>query len=297
MDNPQSAPLPVEDLLARIDHGIQAHLEWNQRLLRCSLLHESPGDDILGTDAHRKCRLGAWLDSDRSVLDGFDAPLSLQIRQHHETMHAAVRNMCVCVLDRRPASPADLKTYETSQTALVAAMNRLREALIAASIRRDPLTGLPLRHGLEHTFQQRQRDASRTGAALHLLMVDVDHFKRVNDTHGHPVGDLALRHTADLLVASLRKSDVLVRYGGEEFLALLLHADPMGAEANAQRLLDSFRTTPLRAGSLLIPLRVTLGVARVRPEETLASAIDRADRALLQGKQAGRDRAVVAEGP
>ncbi len=295
MDQTAPAPLPLEDLLARIDQGIQAHLEWNQRLLRCSMLRESPGDDILRLDAHRQCRLGAWLDRDQALLEGFDAALAAQIRQQHEAMHGAVRTMCRCVLDGRPADPADLRAFEQSQTALVALLTRLREQLSAAAVRRDPLTGLPLRHGLEHAFTQRQHDAARSGAALHLVVIDIDRFKQVNDTHGHPVGDLALRHTADLLTSTLRKSDVLIRYGGEEFLALLLNADPKGAQATAQRLLDAFRTTPLRTVDLILPLRITLGLARVGPAEPLARAIERADHALLLGKQQGRDRAVFAD--
>ncbi len=291
------APLPLEELLVRIDQGIQAHLEWNQRLLRCAVLRESPGDDILGPDAHMQCRLGVWLDGDKARLSGFDAVLTAQIRQQHEKMHAAVRRMCTCVLGGVPADPADLKSFEESQSSLVALLTRLREKISAASMRRDALTGLPLRHGLEHAFAQRQHDAARSGAILHAVMIDIDHFKQVNDTHGHLIGDLAIRHTAGLLASTLRKSDVLIRFGGEEFLALLLHTDPKGAAATAQRLLEAFRSTPLRAADLELPLRITIGLARVGLKEPLAVAIDRADRALLLGKQQGRDRAVFADEP
>jgi diguanylate cyclase (GGDEF)-like protein len=297
MNRTAPVPLPPEELLARIDQGIQAHLEWNQRLLRCAVLRESPGDDILGPEAHRQCRLGAWLDGDKSRLAGFDAVLTVQIRQQHEKMHGAVRRMCICVLGGVPADPADLKSFEESQTTLVALLTRLREKISAVSVRRDALTGLPLRHGLEHAFAQRQHDAARSGAIVHLVMIDIDHFKQVNDTHGHLIGDLGIRHTAGLLASTLRKSDVLIRFGGEEFLAILLNAEPNGATATAQRLLEAFRKKPLRTADLELPLRVTIGLAKVGPREPLAVAIDRADRALLLGKQQGRDRAVFADEP
>lgn len=297
MDPTSPAPLPLEELLSRIDQGIQAHLEWNQRLLRCAVLRESPGDDILGPEAHQQCRLGVWLDGDRARLAGVDAVLTSQIRQQHEKMHGAVRKMCICVLGGVPADPVDLRSFEESQSLLVALLTELRGKISAATVRRDALTGLPLRHGLEHAFTQRQHDAARSGAVLHLVMADIDHFKQVNDTHGHLIGDLAIRHTAGLLSSTLRKSDVLIRFGGEEFLALLLNADPNGAAATAQRLLDAFRTTPLRTADLELPLRITIGLAKVGPREPLAVAIDRADRALLLGKQQGRDRAVFADEP
>ena len=126
-------------------------------------------------------------------------------------------------------------------------------------------------------------------------MIDVDKFKSVNDTHGHVVGDLALRHIAATLSASLRENDVLIRFGGEEFVGLFLISESESVISVMQRLLDALHAEPLRTeAGVVLKLTATVGVARVRQSESLTSAIDRADHALLQGKTFGRDQYVLA---
>lgn len=283
---------PVEALLQGIDLGLQAHVAWNQRLLRCALLHVSPGDDMLLPDAHLRCRFGLWLQRQQQELTRFDARAVQDLVQHHRAMHDAVRTLCQCALQGQPARIADLQAYEAGQSGMVASLTLLRQRVAEAALQHDALTGLPLRNGLDYAFDLRRRDAARLGLPLYLAMADVDRFKRVNDSHGHSVGDQALRHLARLMRESLRENDVLVRYGGEEFLLLLLGTE---AEAVVQRLLQRLRGSPLRLqDGTPLALTMTVGLARVEPQDTLSTAIDRADRALLAGKQAGRDRYVLA---
>lgn len=285
----------LEDLLDGIDRGVEAHLAWNQKLLRCALLRESPGDEMLSADAPSLCRLGRWLDRVRVKLDGLDASLTKRIDRTHREMHDAVRSMCVKMLDGMPSRPEELQGYERSQSELVQLLNTLRQQITAATTHLDVLTGLPLRHGLQHAFELRRKDAPRLHSTPWLAMMDVDHFKSVNDTWGHPVGDLALKHIATCLSGCLRQSDYLVRYGGEEFLGLFLVHESVSVSALAQRLLEALHRTPCRteSGPDLF-LTITIGLAVVRPDESLQVAIDRADQALLLGKQQGRDRFVVA---
>lgn len=285
-----------ESLIAGIDQGIQAHLAWSQRLMRCALLHESPGEDTMGPDAHRRCLFGQWFLTEKPALASFDAQVTDELERAHQSMHDAVRALCTQSAQGQPAREQDLSAYEAGQTAMVERLNTLRQKVAESLLQHDALTGLPLRNGLDYAFKIRQRDAARDGQALHLAMVDVDHFKHVNDTWGHSVGDLALQHLARLMQGCLRENDIVVRYGGEEFLFLLLGAE--APERVLQRLLDEVRAHPmLLAGGHSLAMTVTAGLARVEPQDSLASALDRADRALLQGKQAGRDRVVVAPSP
>lgn len=287
------APSYFESLINGIDQGIQAHLAWNQKLMRCSLLHESPGDDMLQPDAHRRCSFGRWFVGERAALAGFDAGVTAELEQQHQRMHDAVRALCAASSQGRAASLEAFQAYESGQTAMVACLQTLRQKVSDSLWQHDALTGLPLRNGLDYAFRIRQKDAARDGLPLHLAMVDVDHFKKVNDTWGHTVGDLALQHLARLMTGCLRENDIVVRYGGEEFLFLLLGAE--AAEAVLQRLLATVRSTPLPlAGGGVLAMTVTAGLARVEAQDDLGTVIDRADRALLQGKQAGRDRVVLA---
>ena len=288
-------PQALEALLDGIDRGIESHLAWNQRLFRCALLHESPGEDVLHPRAHTLCCFGQWLHGQRAQLDSVDPALAQQVATSHETMHDAVRRMCEQLLLGRAASPDDLLAYEHGQSSMVTALNALRERTTQATTRLDVLTGLPLRHGLEHMFGLRRKDARRGDAVLWVAMIDVDRFKAVNDTHGHAVGDIALQHIARRLAGCMRETDSLFRHGGEEFLALLMVREPRGAALLAQRLLEAVNTDPVclpSGGSLR--LSVTIGLAQVGPDESLAHATERADHAMLQGKAQGRNQFVTA---
>jgi diguanylate cyclase (GGDEF)-like protein len=179
---------------------------------------------------------------------------------------------------------ADLLVIDTQDAALLGIpAERLLDALVFSS------PGQPFRDVLV-AGRWGLGAARRHAAELVVVLLDVDHFKQVNDRHGHAVGDLALQHVAALLVAQSRAGEPLLRFGGEEFLALLAASEPGGAEQAVERMLQALRGTPLRLddGSAL-GLRASAGLAVVGPDETLDSALARADRALYAAKAAGRD--------
>ena len=122
------------------------------------------------------------------------------------------------------------------------------------------------------------------------MMLDLDHFKRVNDLHGHAVGDLALRHAAALLKHHCRAGEPVIRFGGEEFVALLQAADRDAAQRAVQRILQALRDNPLSLpDGKSLELRASAGLAEVDDDESMTDAIARADRALYAAKAAGRD--------
>lgn len=286
----QQFPAEVQDFVELLDAGTEAHLAWTRRVLRCAVLHESPGDDVLAADAHCRCRLGRWLQHERARFDTLDAEGMRRLDEQHRRMHDAVRRLCSAVLDRRPGDAADLDTFEQTQRRVVAELGRFKTLVLARSARLDSLTGLPLRYGMEAEFARLCAQAARHGETVVVVLVDIDHFKRVNDTHGHAVGDRALIHVAGLLRHALRAGEPLFRFGGEEFLALLTAVDHAGAEDAAQRLLQRLRSTPLQLDDgTRLTLRASLGLAAVRTDEALGSATTRADRALYAAKHGGRD--------
>ncbi len=159
----------------------------------------------------------------------------------------------------------------------------------------DALTGIPNRRHFDKTIQAEWNRASRQESPLSLLMVDIDHFKFINDTFGHADGDICIRQVASALKASLqREFDTLTRYGGEEFAAILPQTDRAGAEIVAQRMRGIVNNLRLRNrapyGSTVT---VSIGIAT---REAVASGapedlVETADRALYRAKRAGRDRA------
>lgn len=157
----------------------------------------------------------------------------------------------------------------------------------------DPLTGLRNRRAFEEDLQREAPRADREGAALSLLIVDVDHFKAFNDRFGHPAGDDALRAVARLLREHARRSDSVARIGGEEFAVLLPDTDVEGALALAER----FRAAVERHEWPDRAVTVSIGVATVRQAsgDTAAALVREADRALYRSKSGGRNRVTHAE--
>jgi diguanylate cyclase (GGDEF)-like protein len=158
----------------------------------------------------------------------------------------------------------------------------------------DLLTGMHNRRWMDEMFPRQIARSRRSSQPLALLMVDIDHFKRLNDRHGHATGDVVLKAVARQLSDALRPSDLLVRYGGEEFVALLPGAGPDSAATAAERLrraIEQADCTGVEPGARL-KVTVSIGVAVLHGGDSLAGLIERADVALYQAKAAGRNRVV-----
>lgn len=159
---------------------------------------------------------------------------------------------------------------------------------------RDPLTGLYNRRALAERMREELSRARRYGAPLSLMMVDIDHFKRVNDNHGHAVGDLVIAHVAKLLTKDRRASDIVARYGGEELVLLLPHTPLDGACILADRLREMVEASSYRTPSGRDHVTVSIGVAVFEPSmQEPGELLEVADRALYRSKREGRNRVCV----
>ena len=173
--------------------------------------------------------------------------------------------------------------------------NELEQALerIRELATRDDLTGLYNRRYMQERLTQQINEVQRSGGRFSLCLADLDHFKRINDTHGHGIGDLVLRQFADIARSCLRESDTLARWGGEEFLVLL----PDTATGQAAQSMERLRAAVAGQCALReVPgLKVTFsaGVTEYRSGETAEQAVERADRALYRAKAEGRNRIVA----
>lgn len=169
----------------------------------------------------------------------------------------------------------------------IESLEKRNSELLELSIR-DGLTGLLNRRALAELGVSTVAAARRYGDQLQVLMFDIDHFKKVNDSLGHAVGDEVLRQLAELALACLRDSDSLARYGGEEFVALLPRANLEDANHVANRLRD----TVARTSFTRVPWQVTIsvGVTGLKPDEEFGALLERADSFLYLSKQTGRNR-------
>jgi diguanylate cyclase (GGDEF)-like protein len=163
--------------------------------------------------------------------------------------------------------------------------------------RRESLTGCFNRRAFYELFPREVERAHRLSHGVSLVFLDIDHFKRINDRHGHETGDRVLQQLAARLRASVRETDLLFRWGGEEFVVLLPHTEPDAATVLAERVRAAVEARPFLEDEAFRPVRVTVSVGTagaadypIDPDELLA----RADAACYRAKEAGRNRVEAA---
>jgi len=212
-------------------------------------------------------------------------------------MHDAIRVLCGKILSGQPGTADELEVFEQSQSELIGLMAWFKTQFLAEAMCNDPLTGLPLRYGIEDEFVQAQKVVKREQTQLYVAMIDVDHFKHINDQYGHVVGDKALRHLTRSLSSALRPNEPLFRFGGEEFLLMMQCPSPEAATIAAKRIVEQVRNAPLQLDGIAEPVRmtITLGLTHARNGEFLDEVIARADQALYAGKHSGRDCFVMLD--
>ncbi|TFW10163.1 GGDEF domain-containing protein [Oxalobacteraceae bacterium OM1] len=181
-----------------------------------------------------------------------------------------------------------LLIYERLNAAAIARLDQALDVIHSFAIH-DELTGLLNRREVLRVAEQEKERADRHGVPLSLCIFDIDHFKSINDTWGHSAGDGVLRHMAECIHGEVRKSDCFGRYGGEEFLLVLVGADGQGARDFVERVRQSVEAMEL-AGLDGRRVTVSAGVAENAAGETIAQVLARADASLYRAKHAGRNR-------
>jgi len=192
-------------------------------------------------------------------------------------------------------------TYVVLVLALHATLVVLVVARLVSELRRlshhDGLTSLLNRRAMEETLDAQIHRSRRNNDGFVVMMLDLDHFKRINDQHGHAVGDLALKHVSAVLQGAMRDSDYLARFGGEEFVVLMSAATLEEAQPVADRLRELVVDNPLVHFEIRVAMSVSIGIAQWRgAAEDSSHLLSRADAALFQAKVLGRNRVVQAVG-
>jgi diguanylate cyclase (GGDEF)-like protein len=189
-----------------------------------------------------------------------------------------------------------IETVQVNQS-LQAEIKRREELEVELKLQAttDPLTGLLNRRQYETLFRREQERVRRHASKLTLCVTDLDHFKKINDHYGHDAGDQVLKHISDLFVATLRHTDIVGRFGGEEFILLLPDTDLDNAMIVINRLREKLQASSVRADDHEIKITATFAVTEVTQDDaTIEDVIRRADKALYQGKEAGRNQVVAS---
>jgi len=219
---------------------------------------------------------------------------------HPDDVQHAVRALDIGVNDiiHRPVDAGELAARARTQLRRKRYADRLRSHLDQGMEQAitDPLTGLHNRRYISSRLRQAMDSANNGGAPVSLLLADIDHFKAVNDSHGHEAGDNVLRDFAARLLTGLRALDLAARYGGEEFVVVMPGAGLAEARIAAERLRASVASSgfTLKDGTA-VPVTVSVGVAQAQRGEALDSLLRRADEALYAAKNGGRNQVQAAD--
>ena len=199
----------------------------------------------------------------------------------------------LCAIDTVPRVFADAELKLLANFArLVESEMQLRQIALT-----DHLTGALSRRAWTERAQTEVARARRYGRPLALAILDIDKFKRINDVYGHPAGDIVIRHIAEICTVALRQSDLFGRFGGEEFVLMMPETGCDEALAAVERIRSVFANNPTDLGTP-VSCTVSIGVSQLLPQEPgLDALLDRADKALYQAKEGGRNRSIVSAGP
>ncbi len=211
---------------------------------------------------------------------------------HHKEGHRLPVFVRVSPIRNRSGEIAGAVEIFNDNSETVAALQRLKELQDLAYT--DTLTAIANRKYLEMFMEARFNEMRRYGWSFGLIFADIDHFKRVNDTYGHQVGDLVLKMVANTLAENCRSFDLVGRWGGEEFVCLVSHIrKPRKLKTIAERLRQLVANSYLGTENGPLAVTLSLGATLAQPEDTMESLTQRADRLLYQSKAAGRNRVTV----
>ncbi|NGZ28619.1 MAG: diguanylate cyclase [Magnetococcales bacterium] len=309
-------PLPTEtanqvERFLQIHDTLPSHDFWKELNQLCQIFQSLGKELRQAWDEERKTffrlvgELATQMEEMRQNTGGMGRRLSDSIHRMQESQSLEDLQQLRIMLVREAedlkvtTQQLNVKLTET-KTHLESTKNRLEE--MEAELRRartesltDPLTGVLNRRAFDKYLEREYARVKRHQSPLSVVLFDLDHFKRINDTYGHPVGDKVLINVAEKATQSLRQADVIARYGGEEFILLLPDTNQEEAVRAAERIRESILKMRFRVRGELVTITSSFGVSTWRGEMTPAILVESADQALYRAKQEGRNRVVVAD--
>ena len=234
-------------------------------------------------------------------VDYLNTEQSIAIRIGHKTTHRCSYTMKleadelgdIIFYRRKRFQEKELKNLEILLSSLIYPLrNSMNYKKAIESAFTDPLTGAQNRAAMNMALTREVELAKRQGTGLSVIMFDADHFKKINDTHGHSHGDEVLKALSHIAQDTIRQSDVLYRYGGEEFLVILSQTDVAGAAHLADRMREHVAALDTINGKKS-SVTISLGVTTMNEKDSCQTLFDRADKALYQAKSAGRNKTVT----
>jgi diguanylate cyclase (GGDEF)-like protein len=292
LNNTPEPPLTLrdaEEIVRKLAPALHEHGGWVRRIQMALACRTAPDPEDLLPDSHLRSAFGRWLAEEKSEHIRRH-PEYLAASDYHRRAHELARGLCQKL---REANRVDRSDYDAF-TEVVDRLDRSIDAMVKELwdlLRHiDPLTGVATRFAMLPRLKQERERIHRTGRECSICMVDLDHFKAINDTFGHQAGDAVLEQVSNYLSRNLRRYDQVCRFGGEEFVLMLPDTTPEEALPVVDRLREGLARQPvsLPDGSV-IHVTASFGIAPLNAEQSVEDSIDKADKAMYVAKQAGRN--------
>lgn len=284
----------LEDVIAEIEQAIEWHQSWYKNLLRCLIADTPANEQDLADNAHNFCRFGQWFNKlpDQTIKLH---PHFSEIASAHKKMHQGAK-VLLSLKESKTVIPVNLlDQFHADLDRLRELFDCLIDEFTEVLHTRDPLTGASNRTNLLENLQKEHELCKRKSLSCALIMIDLDHFKQVNDEFGHAAGDKVLIALVKCIKFQLRKYDQLYRYGGEEFLVCLPQTELDDAKSFSERLRAGVEALKIDiSNDNHINVTGSFGVTLISADDNIETAIERADEAMYQAKKSGRNRVCVA---
>jgi len=284
-------PTALRKSLEQLDQAVHDHTRWHDNLIRSIVCHLPCDPNDLDEKAHRQCRFGQWY-YEQAPVELWEQPAFAAIEAEHKRLHQVAAHMLREASTGMPVSRDGYDDLVAGCERLHLELDSLRHA-IAGSLRdRDALTGAHGRIEMLPTLREWRELARRNVQQCCIAFMDLDHLKEINDRHGHVVGDQVLAAVVQHVTEHLRPYDKVFRYGGDEFLISLPGADLEIGKKVIGHIRAQIAAAPHIASPAGYPIATTasFGLALLEPDISVEDSIDRADKALLVAKAAGRNR-------
>ncbi len=279
----------LQGVISQLKEALYNHQQWHGTLIR-TLVCKLPGDKRdINPQSHAECRFGQWYYG-KAPEKLRTHPGFIAMGEEHQRMHHLARLLLLAAETGNTIPALDFDNFANALERLRLEISALERELEDSLFNRDSLTGAITRFGILPTLREQQELVKRHAQFCYIAMVDLDHFKAINDLHGHHAGDCVLSTSVRYLIKHLRPYDKVFRYGGEEFLLCMPYTDLTPCHDRLNELREGIAAQEIDIGEKE-PIRISasFGLAPLDPDTPVEASIDRADKALYAAKSAGRN--------
>lgn len=281
----------VENALNVLERAVVNHTKWLQ-LVHESLICGLPvNGEIIEENAHQNCKLGEWYYNEESEIFRHHSEF-LALEEPHRVMHDAARELLL--LKNNQPNIEEYRAFIEKQQEVIQQLLQLKDKLLGTFHSFDSLTGAITRDAFNHIISNERARARRENDYCCIALIDIDHFKKINDQYGHVTGDHVLRAFAQRVNSFVRKSDTFCRFGGEEFVLLLTQTTLPDAHKLVENIRKEIAQTQFELDNQrVMNINFSAGVSECEKGKEIEVCLKEADQKLYQAKRDGRNQVVV----